>query len=440
MVFVLDKRKNPLMPCSEKRARQLLERGRAVVHRMEPFTIRLKDRIGGETEALRLKLDPGSKTTGMAVMNESGRVVFLGEVVHKKGIKMALESRRSLRRGRRTRKTRYRKPRFLNRTRAKGWLPPSLEARVNQTLNAAAKLRSLLPIAAISTEHVKFDTQLMENPDISGVEYQQGTLMGYEVREYLLEKWSRKCAYCGAENVPLQVEHIVPTTRGGSNRVSNLVMACERCNNHLKGKQTAEEFGYPEIQAQARKPLKDAAMMNATRWRLFEQLQATGLPVECGTGARTKMQRLAHQLPKTHYFDACCVGASTPERLDIRTRYAALWTATGRGKRQMCQTDKFGFPRAHRLARKQHFGFQTGDTVAANVLKGKYQGTWRGRVTCRASGSFDIRNNEKQIICNAGHKHCRLIQRGDGWQYGTTMIEEASCNVRLQALHSSRHD
>jgi len=419
MVFVLDKHQKPLMPCSEKRARLLMERGRAVVHRMEPFTIRLKDRTlaQSETEPLRLKLDPGSKTTGMAVMNESGRVVFLGEVVHKKGIKMALESRRSLRRGRRTRKTRYRKPRFLNRTRAKGWLPPSLEARVDQTLNAAAKLRRLLPIAAISTEHVKFDTQLMENPDISGVEYQQGTLMGYEVREYLLEKWSRKCAYCGAENVPLQVEHIVPTTRGGSNRVSNLVMACERCNNHLKGKQTAEEFGYPEIQAQARKPLKDAAMMNATRWRLFEQLRETGLPVECGTGARTKMQRLQHGLPKTHYFDACCVGASTPDELVISARYAAVWTATGRGKRQMCQTDKYGFPRAHRLARKQHYGFATGDIVTANVPKGKYQGAWRGRVTCRASGSFDIRNGEKKLICNTSHKHCRLVQRGDGWQY-----------------------
>lgn len=419
MVFVLDKHQKPLMPCSEKRARLLMERGRAVVHRMEPFTIRLKDRIlaQSETEPLRLKLDPGSKTTGMAVMSDAGRVIFLGELNHKKGIKMALESRRSLRRGRRTRKTRYRKPRFLNRTRAKGWLPPSLEARVNQTLNAAAKLRSLLPIAAISTEHVKFDTQLMENPDISGVEYQQGTLMGYEVREYLLEKWSRKCAYCGAENVPLQVEHIVPTTRGGSDRVSNLVMACERCNNHLKGKQTAEEFGYPEIQAQARKPLKDAAMMNATRWRLFEQLRETGLPVECGTGARTKMQRLQHGLPKTHYFDACCVGASTPDELVISARYAAVWTATGRGKRQMCQTDKYGFPRAHRLARKQHYGFATGDIVTANVPKGKYQGAWRGRVTCRASGSFDIRNGEKKLICNTSHKHCRLVQRGDGWQY-----------------------
>jgi len=401
-----------------------MERGRAVVHRMEPFTIRLKDRMlaQSETEPLRLKLDPGSKTTGMAVMSDAGRVIFLGELNHKKGIKMALESRRSLRRGRRNRKTRYRKPRFLNRTRAKGWLPPSLEARVDQTLNAAAKLRRLLPIAAISTEHVKFDTQLMENAAINGVEYQQGELLGYEIREYLLEKWGRKCAYCGAENVPLEIEHIIPKIRGGSNRLSNLAIACTPCNQK-KNSQTAEEFGFPEIQAQARKPLRDAAMMNATRWRLFERLRETGLPVECGTGARTKMQRIKHRLPKTHYYDACCVGASTPDVVSVQARYAALWTATGRGKRQMCQTDKYGFPKAHRANRKVQFGFLTGDIVSADVPAGKYQGTWRGRATCRASGQFDLRDGQKTIVCRTNHKRCRLIQRGDGWQYEQIPIE-----------------
>lgn len=419
MVFVLDKHKKPIMPCSEKRARLLMERGRAVVHRMEPFTIRLKDRLvaNSETEPLRLKLDPGSKTTGMAVMNESGRVVFLGELNHRKGIKMALESRRALRRTRRSRKTRYRKPRFLNRTRAKGWLPPSLEARVNQTLNAAAKLRNLLPITAISTEHVKFDTQLMENPEISGVEYQQGELLGYEVREYLLEKWGRKCAYCGAENVPLEVEHIIPKIRGGSNRLSNLALACARCNQK-KNSQTAEEFGHPEIQAQARKPLKDAAMMNATRWRLFERLRETGLSVECGTGARTKMQRIKHGLPKTHYYDACCVGASTPARIDVSTACVAVWTTIGRGKRQMCQTDRYGFPRTHRARERKRYGFQTGDIVHASVWKGKHVGSWRGRVTCRSSGYFDVRDSENRIICSPSHKNCRLVQHGDGWIYG----------------------
>lgn len=269
MVFVLDKKKRPLMPCSEKRARLLLERGRARVHKMYPFTIRLVDRLQEDSvlQEERLKLDPGSKTTGVAVTLDGAtgtKAVFLGEVIHKPGIKAKLDSRRELRRSRRNRKTRYRKPRFLNRKRKEGWLPPSLEARVNQTMNAVAKLIRFIPITAVSVEHVKFDTQLMQNAEISGVEYQQGELAGYEVREYLLEKWGRACVYCGATDVPLEVEHIVPKSRGGSNRVSNLTLACHECNQE-KGNRTAEEFGHPNIQAQAKKPLKDAATMTLHR-------------------------------------------------------------------------------------------------------------------------------------------------------------------------------
>lgn len=119
-VFVLDKHKKTLMPCSEKRARLLLKRGRARVHKMYPFTIRLVDRTQEESElqSIRLKLDPGSKTTGVAVTLDGDKgtvVVFLGEIIHKRGIKAKLDSRRALRRSRRNRKTRYRKPRFLNR-------------------------------------------------------------------------------------------------------------------------------------------------------------------------------------------------------------------------------------------------------------------------------------------------------------------------------------
>lgn len=256
MVFVLDKHKKTLMPCSEKRARKLLQRGRAVIHRMAPFTIRLKDRLAEESriQPLRLKIRPGAKETGMAVLREDtadkSEVVILLEIRHKPGIKAKLDSRRALRRSRRNRKTRYRKPRFLNRKRKTGWLPPSLEARVNQTVNAVKKLTNLLPLAAISTEYIKFDTQLLQNPDISGIEYQQGEVFGYEVREYLLEKWGRKCAYCGKTGQPLEIEHIVPKSRGGTNRVSNLTLACHDCNQE-KDILTAEEYGHPEVQAKA---------------------------------------------------------------------------------------------------------------------------------------------------------------------------------------------
>jgi len=173
-VFVLDRHKKPLMPCSEKRAQLLLERGRARVHQMYPFTIRLVDRVQEESvwQPTRLKLDPGSKTTGVAVTldgHTGTQAIWLGEIVHKTGIKARLDHRRAVRRSRRYRKTRYRQPRFLNRKRKAGWLPPSLEARVQQTLQAVAKLRALMPLAALSVEHVRFDTQKMQNPAISGM-------------------------------------------------------------------------------------------------------------------------------------------------------------------------------------------------------------------------------------------------------------------------------
>ena len=340
MVFVLDRQKKPLMPCTEKRARQLLERGRAVIHMMAPFTIRLKDRMvaASSFQSLRVKFDPGSKRTGVAIIlagAKGPKGIFFGEIVHKAGIKAKLDARRALRRGRRHRKTRYRKPRFQNRRRKEGWLPPSLEARVDQTLHALATLRRLAPIADLSVEHVRFDTQKLQNPAIAGVEYQQGTLFGYEIRGYLLEKWGRACVYCGVSGVSLEVEHIVPKSRGGTDRVSNLTVACHACNQ-AKGNRTAEEFRHPAIQAQARKPLRDAAMMNATRSRLYERPQLTGLPVEGGSGGRTKMQRIAHGLPKEHYYDALCVGTSTPQHFTHLPAYVQIWTAKGRGTRHGC--------------------------------------------------------------------------------------------------------
>lgn len=426
MVFVLDQHKKPLMPCTEKRARKLLEHDRAVIHKMAPFTIRLKDRIaaGSAFQPLRVKFDPGSKTTGVAIILEGAqgpKVIFLGEIGHKADIKARLDKRRALRQGRRHRKTRYRQARFQNRKRKTGGLPPSLAARIDQTLHALAKLRKLAPITHLSVEHVKFDTQKLENPEIAGVEYQQGTLLGYEVREYLLEKWGRACVYCGATDVPLEIEHMIPKSRGGSNRISNLTMSCPSCND-TKGTHTAAEFGFPHLLAEGQKPLRDAAMMNATRWQLYNQLKATGLPVEGGSGGRTKMQRIAHNLPKEHYFDALCVGKSTPEQLTQMPAYVQVWTAKGRGNRQMCGTNAYGFPIRHRARRKVYFGFQTGDWVHAIVPRGKYAGTHTGCILVRANGRFDISSHGRRVAQGISYKYCRIIQRGDGWQYEQKLI------------------
>jgi len=418
-VFVLDTKKRPLAPCHPARARQLLKKGKAAVYRRYPFTIILKREVSEvNSQPFRLKIDPGSKITGLAILNEkTGEVVWAAELQHRgQQIKKSLDSRCAVCRNRRNRKTRYRKPRFDNRNRPKGWLPPPLMSRVYNIKTWVARLRKLCPIIAISLELVKFDTQAMQNPEINGVEYQQGELFGYEVREYLLEKFGRKCAYCGKENIPdLEIEHIIPKTRAGSNRVSNLTIACKSCNLR-KGNLTAEEFGYPNVQEQAKEPLKDASSINATRWEIFRRLQATGLPIEIGTGGRTKFNRIKKSLPKTHWLDAVCVGKSTPETLKVLGICPLIIVATGHGSRQMCRMDRFGFPRTSAKQFKRVHGFQTGDIVKAVVLNGKKVGIYTGQVAIRTSGSFNLKT-KNSTIQGISHRYCHLLQRVDGYSY-----------------------
>ena len=353
----------------------------------------LKVEVKVPQEPITLKLDPGSKTSPIALV-QGEKVIFGAELTHRgQTIKASLESRRSLRRGRRNRHTRYRKARFLNRTRPKGWLAPSLQHRVETTLTWVTRLMKLVPISSVVQELVRFDLQQIENPEISGVEYQQGVLCGYEIREYLLNKWDRTCAYCGVTNTPLQVEHIHPKAKGGSNRISNLCLACEKCNIK-KGTQNIEQFlsKKPEvlklILSQAKRPLKDATAVNSTRWALFNRLCMTGLPVSTGSGGLTKFNRTRLNLAKTHWLDAACVG--NIESLKILTNKPLLIKATGHGTRQMCRTDKFGFPSRYVPRFKFVKGFQTGDIVKAVVTSGKKIGTYVGRVAVRTSGSFNI--------------------------------------------------
>lgn len=418
-VFVLDTTHKPLTPCKPGVARSLLNAEKAAVFRRYPFTIILKKQVEASPEPIELKIDPGSKVTGIA-LKQGNQIIFGAELQHRgQQIKDALLSRRQLRRGRRNRKTRYRQARFLNRTRPDGWLAPSLQHRVDTVLTWVNKFRRLAPIDSITQELVRFDLQLRQNPEILGVEYQYGELAGYEVREYLLEKWERKCAYCGAENVPFEIEHIQPRSKGGSDRVSNLTIACHTCNQS-KGSQDIQDFlsGKPDLLSrilkQAKSPLKDATAVNSTRWALFNALKTTGLPVTSGTGGQTKFNRTRLKLSKAHWIDAACAGQV--DSLDLLTSKPLLITAKGHGTRQICGTDKYGFPTRHRSRVQIHKGFQTGDMVAATVTAGKKVGFYVGRVLCRASGNFDIATPSGRVA-GINHKYCKSIHRKDGYSY-----------------------
>jgi 5-methylcytosine-specific restriction endonuclease McrA len=423
-VFLIDTNYKPLNPIHPAQARQFLRNGKASIYKHFPFTLILKESCPeAKVKPLRLKIDPGAKFTGIALVDDkSGEVVFAAELQHRGfAIRDALTSRRQLRRSRRNRKTRYRKPRFLNRTRPQGWLPPSLQSRVENINTWVKRLQKVAKIEAISFELVRFDMQLMRNPEIQGKEYQQGALAGYETREYLLEKWDRECAYCGAKDVPLEVEHIHPKSKGGSNSITNLTLSCHKCNT-AKGTQDINDFlkGSPrldKILKQAKKPLADASAVNATRNALFAILKETGLPIETGSGGLTKFNRCQQNLPKTHWLDAACVGISTPT-LKVKGIKPLSIIANGHGTRQSCRTDKYGFPSRYVPRFKFVKGFQTGDIVKAIVAKGKKIGIYTGRVAVRSTGSFNI-STKNGLIQGISHKYCKHIHKKDGYNYAT---------------------
>ncbi|MGP3910329.1 RNA-guided endonuclease IscB [Nonomuraea sp. 10N515B] len=433
-MFVLASDGTPLDPCHPARARKLLASGRAVVARHTPFVIRLKDRTAerSEVEGVEVSLDPGSKHTGISVFRAHDGTrhgLFAIQLDHRGGkIRNKLKARGAYRRDRRSRNLRYRAPRFANRRRPDGWLAPSLGHRVDTTMSWVQRLRRLAPVRAIHVETVRFDTHaLAAGRPLEGTEYQHGTLHGYEAREYLLEKWGRACAYCGASGVPLNIDHIQPRSRGGPDRVSNLTVACVPCNQ-AKNSMPVTAFlknrpdRLKQILAQAKAQLSDTAAVNATRCALYGALTATELPVRCGSGGRTKWNRHRTGAPKSHSLDALHVGeldrvASWPSRVLVAA-------ATSRGTHCRTRTDAFGFPRLRLPRTKRIHGYQTGDLVRAIVPKGKHAGTHTGRVAVRTSGSHTVQTAHGPVTTS--HKHIRLLQRADGYAY-TIKKEEHPC-------------
>jgi len=413
------------MPCSNARARILLSKGRATVYQLFPFTIQLQDRESGELQPLAIKFDPGAEITGVAIVRKDGddsakqTVIHLSEITHRgQAVRKHMIQRAMFRRRRRAANLKYRSPRFDNRTKPQGWISPSLQSRVDNVSSWLNKYRRITPITAIYVEAVRFDTQALENVDIEGVEYQRGTLFGAELWEYLLEKWGRKCAYCDAEGVSLEAEHIFPRALGGSNRVSNLTLACHGCNQR-KGSQPVDIFlaQDPErlerVLTYTRKPLASTAAVNTTRKAINQVAYATGLDVGCFSGGRTKFNRGQLGIPKAHSLDAACVGDVSQLKgwnvplLSIK--------ATGRGSYQRTRLDGFGFPRGYLTRQKTVKGFQTGDLVKATILRGKFKGTHQGRVAVRARGSFVIQTSYGKVETN--WTNCKLIMHNDGYTY-----------------------
>ena len=307
------------------------------------------------------------------------------------------------------------------------WIAPSLMSRVFNIHTWVRRLSKAYPITQLAVEHVKFDTQLMENSEISGVEYQRGTLFEAEVWEYLLEKFGRKCFYCGAKDVPLEKEHILPKAKGGTNRVDNLTISCKPCNIE-KGNRHPDEIGGDlgkRVQAAfsaAKKPLKDAQAVNTIRWKIVETLKATGLPIIYGTGGKTKWHRKRAGLPKTHYYDAACVSSvpNTPMHHDVLAIHAVGYGHRGDlGRFQTIQTAP-GFKRPYTRTETAG-GFQKLDVVEIQTKKGRFIGcinsfdkTIEGRPQkLRIKNDWTIRDGRK----GGSITQLKPIQKRDGYAY-----------------------
>lgn len=433
-VFVLSNTRKPLMPCHPARARELLKRGRASVFRRQPFTIILHDRDDGETQPIQICTDPGSKITGMAIRIKGKRgwkCVFGLDLVHRgQQIVNALRDRAAWRRARRQRNTRYRPPRWSNRRRPAGWLPPSLRHRIDTTLTWTQRFLRWTPVSDIFVETARFDTQKARDSGIAGKQYQQGRLYNTHQREYLLYQAGHKCQYChGHSNNPnLEVDHIYPRSRGGSDNLDNLTIACRICN-HAKGDQTLTEWAAflaksrnkvdhirvrnaRRLQQGKPNDFRDMAAMNATRYQLRDRLIDTGYPVEEYTGADTKLNRTTQGYRKGHWIDAACLG-SEGGRVYIPRWMTPLQAITkGHGSRQMTKPDRFGFPRTKPKQSNRVYGFKTGDLV--KLISLYYKGIGR-IVTIRQRGDFDIYTRDGKRTFN--HRYFRRLQLADGYDY-----------------------
>lgn len=348
-IFVVDKNGTPLQPTNPGKARILQREGKAKKIRLYPFTIMLQHEINVPVNSdLELRIDPGSKISGFSIVSlKTNSVIWAMELEHRgQAISQELQKRAGFRRGRRSRNLRYRKKRF-NRKKLEGWLAPSLRHRLLTVKTWIGRIIKYVPIVSIAIEKVKFDLQKLENPDIEGIEYQQGTLAGYSIREALLEHWGRECAYCGEKHLPLEIEHIKPKSKKGSDRFSNLTLSCHNCNQ-AKGNKPVEEYlaSKPDILAKIKshqkKVLSDAAAVNSTRNAVFEMASNFNLAVKSGDGASTKMTRIKSNLPKEHWIDSVCVG--TNEIVKLIVCQPLRVKSTGHGSRQSRRTNSSGFP------------------------------------------------------------------------------------------------
>lgn len=407
LVYVINKDGQPLMPTERcGKVRRLLKSGKAKVVKRCPFTIQLLYETGNAVQPVDLGIDAGSKTIGVSACTEH-KELYAAEVIVRNDIVEKLSTRRESRRFRRSRKTRYRKARFLNRThrKKKGWLAPSVEAKIGTHLRIVNDVCKILPVSHITVETAAFDMQkiqaIREGREIpEGTDYQQGEQLGFwNVREYVLCRDNHVCQCCkGKSKDPILNVHHIESRKTGGNAPNNLITLCETCH---------KKFHHGEIKLpktiRRSQSLRDAAFMGVMRWAFYNRLKEQYLDMVSMTfGYITKHKRISNGLEKTHAVDARCIsGQPTATPLG----YYFLQKKVRCHNRQLHRQRilKGGVRKTNQCA-KEIKGFQLFDRVRFEEKECFIFGR-------RTSGYFDIRKIDGTKVHNtASHKKLTLLE------------------------------
>lgn len=404
------------MPTTPQKARKLLKQNKAKIINYKPFTIQLLYATGEAKQPINLGIDLGAKHIGLAIQSEN-KVITKGEIELREDIKSLLDTRRQYRRGRRHRKTRYRKPRFDNRKRSKGWLPPSIQSRIDNTFMWIDKFTNLLPNPKVSIEVGKFDIAKMINPKIEGVDYQKGQTYGYyDVRYYVFARDSYTCQVCKKKGKILQTHHIKYVSKGGSNRADNLITVCTDCHTSKNHKEGGVLYNWM-IKNKKVKIYKEATFMNIIRQRVFQKYPNADIVY----GSWTTPRRKELGLEKTHYNDAIAISGIESIRHNVdktfkikqfRKKKRSLHEATARrGRKTSNKTQK----RNSKNTKYQN-GFYLNDKVR---LFGKI-----GFISGFTSGGCYVKDIENSYITipdktykQVSFKHLEFINHNNNWQF-----------------------
>ena len=290
------------MPCSQRKARLLLKEDKARIIGYKPFAIQLTVPTGESTQKVHLGVDTGAKHIGIAATSEN-KVLAKGKIELRDDIHKNMQTRSALRRDRRNRNTRYREARFLNRKRKDGWLPPTVQSKLDATFMWIDKFCNLLPSPILHIEVGKFDIQKMMNPDIKNKEYQNGRCAGYyDVRYFVFARDNYTCQVCKKLNKILHTHHLVYKSKGGSDRADNLITVCTDCHSSENHKEGGILYNWM-IKHKKVKQYKEATFMNIIRKRTFQKYPNSVITY----GSETTPHRKELVLEKTHYNDAIAI-------------------------------------------------------------------------------------------------------------------------------------